>query len=63
VNSRQSSPLEVYRKVRPKKAAAVPEDGLEEWLEGPVKKVQTPKSRVQGRKAGAKGAGKVSRKK
>lgn len=31
VEGKQKSPLEVYRKVRPKKAGEMEEDGLEEW--------------------------------
>jgi glutamate synthase domain-containing protein 3 len=31
VDGEEKSPFEVYRKVRPKKAAAVKDDGLEEW--------------------------------
>jgi nitrogen fixation protein len=56
LNGRHGSPLEVYRKVRPKKAASVPEDGLEEWLEGPEKKVQGARSKVQGGKRGTRKA-------
>jgi hypothetical protein len=56
VNGRQGSPLEVYRKVRPKKAAAMPEDGLEEWLEGETKEAQGTRRKVQG-------AGRTARKK
>ncbi|MEE9610339.1 MAG: hypothetical protein V3W19_03765, partial [Desulfatiglandales bacterium] len=31
VNGGQKSPLEVYRKVRPRQGEAVEDDGLEEW--------------------------------
>jgi glutamate synthase domain-containing protein 1/glutamate synthase domain-containing protein 3 len=55
VDGRQESPLEVYRKVRPKKAAPVPEDGLEEWLEGETKT-------SNGARRTAQGAGRGSRK-
>jgi glutamate synthase domain-containing protein 3 len=33
VNGRAMSPLDVYRKVRPRQAASIEEDGLEEWGE------------------------------